>query len=131
WPVCVLVGGSLSGHYGPGWPGAARRWLYRHCAGKLVTVELIAIAVLLLVYLLQRLVRSGTIPHRARRQWRVALAHVRRAPWWVLGVMAVLTVVSLASRGLILPALACVVAVAPPFAVMLLGVIARLHGRGV
>src|SRR3989441_4453498 len=80
-------------HYVPDWHDAARVWLHRHRAGELVTVELIALAVLLLVYLLQRLVRSGTIPHRARRQWRVALAHVRRAPWWVLGVMAVLTVV--------------------------------------
>ena len=57
----------------------------------------------------------------------VALAHVRRAPWWVLGVMAVLTVVSLASRALILPALAWGVAVAPPFAVMFFGALALLH----
>src|SRR5207245_6946255 len=115
-------------HYVPDWHDAARVWLHRHRAGELVTVELIALAVLLLVYLLQRLVRSGTIPHRARRQWRVALAHVRRAPWWVLGVMAVLTVVSLASRALILPALAWGVAVAPPFAVMFFGALALLAG---
>ena len=127
WPVFVLLGGALFVHYVPDWHDAARVWLHRHRAGELVTVELIALAVLLLVYLLQRLVRSGTIPHRARRQWRVALAHVRRAPWWVLGVMAVLTVVSLASRALILPALAWGVAVAPPFAVMFFGALALLH----
>jgi len=127
WPVFVLLGGALFVHYVPDWHDAARVWLHRHRAGELVTVELIALAVLLLVYLLQRLVRSGTIPHRARRQWRVALAHVRRAPWWVLGVMAVLTVVSLASRALILPALAWGVVVAPPFAVMFFGALALLH----
>src|SRR2546422_11465790 len=41
--------------------------------------------------------------------------------------MAVLTVVSLASRALILPALAWGVVVAPPFAVMFFGALALLH----
>src|SRR5256886_15778658 len=41
--------------------------------------------------------------------------------------MAVLTVVSLASRALILPALAWGVAVAPPFAAMFFGALALLH----
>src|SRR5256886_4006479 len=127
WPVFVLLGGALFVHYVPDWHDAARVWLHRHRAGELVTVELIALGALLVVYLLQRLVRSGTIPHRVRRQWRVAWAHVRRAPRWVLGVMAVLTVVSLASRALILPALAWGAVAAPPFAVMFFGALALLH----
>jgi len=48
WPVFVLLGGALFVHYVPDWHDAARVWLHRHRAGELVTVELIALAVLLL-----------------------------------------------------------------------------------
>ena len=82
---------------------------------------------LLAVYLLQRLVRSGMIRHRVRRQWRVALAHVRRAPWWVLGAGGLLTVVSVAARALVLPALAWGLHGRPPFAQMFYGALALLH----
>jgi len=74
--------------------------------GELVTLEITVLLILVTVYLLQRLARSGFVSHRVRRQWRVAWAHVRRAPRWALGAGALLTVVSLAARALILPALA-------------------------
>src|SRR5437763_7199102 len=65
--------------------------------------------------------------HRVRRQWRVALAHVRRAPRWVLGAGALLTVVSVAARALILPALAWGMAGRPPFSQMFFGALALIH----
>ncbi len=127
WPVFVLVAGALFAYYVPDWHDAARQWLSRHRAGELVLVEIVALAVLVTGYLLQRLVRSGMIRHRVRRQWRVAWAHVRRAPWWVLGAEGLLTVVSVAARALILPGLAWGMADRPPFAAMFYGALALIH----
>jgi len=127
WPVFLLLAGALVAFYVPDWHSAASAWLRRHRARELVMVELTALATLLAVYLLQRLVRSGMIRHRVRRQWRVAWAHVRRAPWWVLGAGGLLTVVSLASRALVLPALAWGLPDRPPFAQMFYGALALLH----
>src|SRR5436309_8616281 len=94
WPVFLIAGAALFAYYVPDWRDAAATWLRRHRAGELVTIEIIALVVLLTIYLLKRLALSGMIRHRVRRQWRVAWAHVRRAPWWVLGAGALLTVVS-------------------------------------
>src|SRR5438094_5252272 len=127
WPVFLLVGATLFAYYVPDWRDAARTWLHRHRAGELVTVEIIALVVLVTVYLLQRLARAGFIRHRVRRQWRVAWAHVRRAPRWALGAGAVLTVVSIVARALILPALAWGMPGRPPFAQMFYGALALLH----
>src|SRR6266568_7034548 len=127
WPVFLLVGAALFGYYVPDWQDAARSWLRRHRAGELVTVEIIALVVLVTVYLLQRLARAGFIRHRVRRQWRVAWAHVRRAPRWALGAGALLTVVSLAARALILPALVWGLPDRPPLAQMFFGALALLH----
>jgi uncharacterized membrane protein YbhN (UPF0104 family) len=127
WPVFLLVAGALFVYYVPDWHDAARQWLGRHRAGELVLVEVVALAVLVAVYLLQRLVRSGMIRQRVRRQWRVAWAHVRRAPWWVLGAEGLLTVVSVAARALILPGLAWGMPDRPPFAQMFYGALALIH----
>ncbi|HYK83351.1 MAG TPA: lysylphosphatidylglycerol synthase transmembrane domain-containing protein [Gemmatimonadales bacterium] len=127
WPVFLFAAGALFAYYVPDWRDAARAWLHRHRAGELLTVEIIALLVLLTIYLLQRLTRSGMIRHRVRRQWRVAWAHVRRAPWWVLLVGALLTVVSVAARALILPALAWGLPARPPFSRMFFGALALLH----
>src|SRR5881398_3487174 len=127
WPVFVIAAAALVAYYVPDWRDAARIWLHRHRAGELVTVEIVALIALLTIYLLQRLVRSGMVRHRVRRQWRVAWAHVRRAPWWVLGAGGLLTVVSLASRALVLPALAWGLPDRPPFAQMFYGALALLH----
>lgn len=127
WPVFGLVAIAIGIYYIPDWGEAASRWLGRNLARDLLTLELAVLAVLVVVYGLQRLVRAGRIRHRVRRQWRVALGHVRRAPWWVLGVGAVLTVVSLAARALVLPALVLGQAEAPPFDVMFFGALALLH----
>ena len=127
WPVFGLVAIAIGIYYIPDWGEAASGWLGRNLARDLLTLELAVLAVLVVVYGLQRLVRAGRIRHRVRRQWRVALAHVRRAPWWVLGVGALLTVVSLAARALVLPALVLGQAEAPPFDVMFFGALALLH----
>jgi uncharacterized membrane protein YbhN (UPF0104 family) len=127
WPVFGLVAIAIGIYYIPDWGEAASRWLGRNLARDLLTLELAVLAVLVVVYGLQRLVRAGRIRHRVRRQWRVALAHVRRAPWWVLGVGALLTVVSLAARALVLPALVLGQAETPPFDVMFFGALALLH----
>ncbi len=127
WPVFALVAPALFVYYVPDWHDAARAWLHRHRAGELLTIELVVLFVLFAVYLLQRLVRSGMIRHRVRRQWRVAWAHVRRAPWWVLGAGALLTAVSVAARALILPALAWGEATRPPFLQMFFGALALIH----
>jgi uncharacterized membrane protein YbhN (UPF0104 family) len=127
WPVFMLLGAALVAYYVPDWRAEAGRWLRRHRAGELVTIELIALLILALIYLLQRLVRSGTIRHRVRRQWRVALAHVQRAPWWLLGAGALLTVVSIAARALILPALAFGEPRRPSFGRMFFGALTLLH----
>jgi uncharacterized membrane protein YbhN (UPF0104 family) len=92
-----------------------------------VTIEIIALLVLLTIYLLQRLARAGFVRHRVRRQWRVAWAHVRRAPRWALGAGALLTVISIASRVLILPALTWGMSDPPPFSDMFFGALALLH----
>src|SRR5438105_4246889 len=127
WPVFLLAGAALFAYYVPDWRDAARTWLHRHRAGELVTVEIIALIVLVTAYLLQRLARAGFIRHRVRRQWRVAWAHVRRAPRWALGAGALLTVVSIVARALILPALAWGMPGRPPFAEMFYGALALLH----
>src|SRR5919197_2695094 len=127
WPVFLLAAGALFVYYVPDWRDAAHAWLRRHRAGELLGIEVIALVALLTVYLLQRLVRSGAIRHRVRRQWRVAWAHVRRAPWWVLGAGALLTVASVAARALILPALAWGGKGHPPFAQMFYGALALIH----
>jgi uncharacterized membrane protein YbhN (UPF0104 family) len=127
WPVFGLVIGALAIHYIPDWGAFASRWLGHNLARDLLTIELVALAALLAIYGLQRMVRAGTIRHRVRRQWRVALAHVRRAPSWVLGGGALLTVVSFAARALILPALVWGHPGAPPLSMMFFGALALIH----
>jgi len=127
WPVFVIAAAALVAYYVPDWQGAASTWLQHHRAGELVTIEITVLLVLVTAYLLQRLARSGFVSHRVRRQWRVALAHVRRAPRWALAVGALLTVVSLAARALILPALAWGMLEHPPFPQMFFGALALLH----
>src|SRR5213592_4268848 len=124
WPVFVLAAGAMVAYYVPDWRDAARVWLRHHRAGELVTLEITVLLILVTVYLLQRLARSGFVSHRVRRQWRVAWAHVRRAPRWALGAGALLTVVSLAARALILPALAWGLPDGPPFGQMFFGALA-------
>jgi uncharacterized membrane protein YbhN (UPF0104 family) len=126
WPVFLLMLGTLVLHYVPDWKATAEQWLRRHLASDLVTIELVVLGVLVAIYLVQRFVKAGAIRHRVRRQWRVALAHVRRAPLWVQAVNAVLTAVSLAARALVLPALAWGMADAPPLATMFFGTLALL-----
>lgn len=126
WPVFLLMLLSLLLHYVPDWKSAAQAWLRRHVAGDLLVIEFAALAVLLVIYLTQRLVRAGAIRHRVRRQWRVALAHVRRAPLWAQAVNAVLTAISLAARALVLPALAWGMPDAPPFGQMFFGSLALI-----
>jgi uncharacterized membrane protein YbhN (UPF0104 family) len=126
WPVFLLMLLSLLLHYVPDWKSAAQTWLRRHVAGDLLVIEFAALAVLLVIYLTQRLVKAGAIRHRVRRQWRVALAHVRRAPLWAQAVNAVLTAVSLAARALVLPALAWGMPGAPAFGQMFFGSLALL-----
>src|SRR3954469_8800817 len=127
WPVFGAVAIALAAYYVPDWSEAIDRFLTHSLARDLLGIELVVLVVLVVIWTLQRLVRPGAIRHRVRRQWRVALAHVRRAPWWVLFVGALLTVISLAARALILPALAWGHPDAPPFSVMLFGSLALLH----
>ncbi|HXG97497.1 MAG TPA: lysylphosphatidylglycerol synthase transmembrane domain-containing protein [Gemmatimonadales bacterium] len=127
WPVFGIVAVALAAYYVPDWSAAADRFLTHSLARDLLGIELIALVALLVVWTLQRLVRPGAIRHRVRRQWRVALAHVRRAPWWVLFGGALLTVISLAARALILPALVWGHPDAPSFGVMFFGSLALLH----
>ncbi|HEV8399331.1 MAG TPA: lysylphosphatidylglycerol synthase transmembrane domain-containing protein [Gemmatimonadales bacterium] len=127
WPVFGLIVVWLGVHYLPDWSARAGRWLSHSLARDLLTIEIVTLVVLLVTYGLQRLVRAGAIRHRVRRQWRVALAHVRRAPWWALGVGAALTFVSLTARALILPALVWGMPNAPPFAEMFFGALALLQ----
>ncbi|HET8712875.1 MAG TPA: lysylphosphatidylglycerol synthase transmembrane domain-containing protein [Gemmatimonadales bacterium] len=127
WPVFGVVAIALAAYYIPDWSEAVERFLTHSLARELLAIELLALVVLIVIWALQRLVRAGAIRHRVRRQWRVALAHVRRAPWWVLFAGALLTAISLAARALILPALAWGHPDAPPFAVMFFGSLALLH----
>ncbi|MGH7530802.1 MAG: lysylphosphatidylglycerol synthase transmembrane domain-containing protein [Gemmatimonadales bacterium] len=127
WPVFGLVAVALAVYYIPDWSAAASLWLERNLARDLLLLEIAALIALLAIWGLQRLVRAGAIRHRVRRQWRVALAHVRRARWWVLVAGALLTVVSLAARALMLPALAWGLPGAPPLDVMFFGALALLH----
>jgi uncharacterized membrane protein YbhN (UPF0104 family) len=126
WPVFLLMALAVAVHYVPDWKTAAETWLRRHLAADLVAIELVVLGLLVLIYLIQRFLKTGTVRHRVRRQWRVAWAHVRRAPGWVLALNAVLTAVSLASRALVLPALAWGLPHAPPFGQMFFGSLALL-----
>src|SRR2546422_5931816 len=47
WPVFLIVGAALFAYYVPDWRDAAHTWLRRHRAGELVTIEIIALVVLL------------------------------------------------------------------------------------
>lgn len=127
WPVFGAVAIALAAYYVPDWSEAVGRFLTHNLARDLLAIELVALLVLIIVWALQRLVRAGAVRHRVRRQWRVALAHVRRAPWWVLFAGALLTAISLAARALILPALVWGHPDAPPFALMFFGSLALLH----
>src|SRR2546427_4636913 len=82
WPVFVLAAGALIAYYVPDWRDAARIWLRHHRAGELVTLEITVLLILVTVYLLQRLARSGFVSHRVRRQWRGAGGDARRPPPW-------------------------------------------------
>jgi uncharacterized membrane protein YbhN (UPF0104 family) len=127
WPTFILMAVVLGVHFVPDWGDAARAWLSRHDAGDLLLLQLVVLAALVAIWLLQRLVRAGTIRHRVRRQWRVALAHVRRAPWWVLVVGAVCTAGSFAARALVLPVLAIGMTNAPDVGTTFYGSLALLH----
>lgn len=127
WPVFALLAVALVAYYVPDWQGEARRWLHRHRAGELLAIEFTALLVLGAIYFLQRMARAGRIRHRVRRQWRVALAHVRRAPLWALGLGMVLTAVSIAARALILPALAWGMRGGPTFGQMFFGSLTMIH----
>ncbi|PYO69185.1 MAG: hypothetical protein DMD37_04395 [Gemmatimonadetes bacterium] len=126
WPVFAIMAVGLAVHYVPDWRHEAQHWLRHHLAADLVLIEFIVLAVLIVIYAVQRYVKTGTFRHRVRRQWRVALAHVRRAPWWVMALNALLTAVSLVSRALILPALAVGATPRPRFATMVFGALAML-----
>jgi uncharacterized membrane protein YbhN (UPF0104 family) len=126
WPVFLVMGLVLAVHYIPDWKARTETWLRHHIAADLVFVELVVLIVLIVVWFLQRSIRSGAIRHRVRRQWRVAWAHVRRAPVWAMLANAGLTAVSLAARGLVLPALAWGMRDAPPFLEMFFGSLAML-----
>jgi uncharacterized membrane protein YbhN (UPF0104 family) len=127
WPVFGVVATWMLLHYVPDWRFQAGVWLRHHRAGELVTIELAALAVLIVIYLLQRLTRAGRVRHRVRRQWRVAWAHVRRGPRWMLLVGAVLTALSVAARALILPALALGDPGEPGFQRMFFGALVLIH----
>ena len=126
WPMFIVMAVVLAVHFVPDWGAAARSWLDRHDASDLLVVQAVVLVGLVVVFLLQRLARAGMFRHRVRRQWRVALAHVRRAPWWVLFVGALCTGGSFAARALVLPALA-MGPDAPPFTTMFYGSLALLH----
>lgn len=127
WPVFGMVALALAAYYVPDWSEAIDRFLTHSLARDLLGIELVVLVVLVVIWTLQQLVRPGAIRHRVRRQWRVALAHVRRAPRWVLFLGALLTVISLGARALILPALAWGQPDAPPFSVTFFGSLALLH----
>ena len=127
WPVFIIMTVILAIHFVPDWGAAARQWLAGHDASDLLVLQGVVLAVLIAIYLLQRMTKSGMIRHRVRRQWRVALAHVRRAPWWVLVVGGLCTGGSFAARALVLPALAIGMPDAPPFGTMFYGSLALLH----
>lgn len=127
WPVFGVVAVWMVLHYVPDWQLQGRLWLRHHRAGELVTIELAALAVLIVIYLLQRLTRAGRLRHRVRRQWRVAWAHVRRGPRWMLLLGALLTAASVAARALILPALALGDPADPGFATMFFGALVLIH----
>ena len=126
WPVFLVMAAGLALYYIPDWESLAARWLRHHLAADLVAIELAVLLVLLAIYLIRKVVRGGTIRHRVKRQWRVAWAHVRRAPWWVMAGNAALTAVSLAARAAILPALAFGMPDAPDFSQMFFGALALL-----
>lgn len=126
WPVFLLMALGLAAHYVPDWGLRVRHWLRHHIAADLILVEFIALAVLLVIWSIQRFVRAGGIRHRVRRQWRVALAHVRRAPPWVMAANALLTVVSLAARAAVLPALAWGLPDPPAVSEMFFGALALI-----
>lgn len=127
WPMFITMAVILAIHFVPDWGAAARHWLERHDASDLLLLQGAVLAVLIVIYLLQRMTKSGMIRHRVRRQWRVALAHVRRAPWWVLVVGGLCTGGSFAARALVLPALSIGMPDAPPFGMMFYGSLALLH----
>src|SRR3989449_1876768 len=80
WPGFLIAAASLIAYYGPDWQNAARAWLRHHRAAELVTIEITVLLILVTVYLLQRLARSGFVSHRVRRQWRGAGARRRPPP---------------------------------------------------
>ena len=127
WPVFGISAVWMVLHYVPDWHIQGAAWLRHHRAGELVTIELAALAVLLVIYLLQRLTRAGRLRHRVRRQWRVAWAHVRRGPRWMLFLGALLTAASVAARALILPALALGNPADPGFGTMFFGALVLIH----
>src|SRR5256885_7714237 len=96
WPVFGAVAIALAAYYVPDWSQAIDRFLTHSLARDLLGIELVVLVVLVVIWTLQRLVRPGAIRHRVRRQWRVALAHARRARGWGLVAGALLTAIRLA-----------------------------------
>src|SRR5579859_178201 len=54
WPVFVLMALGLAVHYVPDWGLQVKIWLKRHLAADLVVIELIVLAVLVAIYIIQR-----------------------------------------------------------------------------
>src|SRR5204862_6152178 len=69
WPVFVISAAALVAYYVPDWRDAGRIWLHRHRGGEMVTGEIVALHVLLVIYLLPRLVRSCMVRDRVHCQW--------------------------------------------------------------
>src|SRR5204863_7932144 len=72
WPVFVIAAAALVAYYVPDWRDAARIWLHRHRAGDVVTVEILASPVLLIICLLLLRFRAWLVLHPVRRPWRVS-----------------------------------------------------------
>lgn len=127
WPAVVLLLGATFWYFGLDWAAAGARWLGGHpVSGTLLLAGVVLLSVATL-WLARRRGRPFGLPHRVVRQWRVALAHVRRSPWWVLVLGALLTILSVGARAAILPALLLGVPGRPPVAEMWFGAIAMLH----
>jgi uncharacterized membrane protein YbhN (UPF0104 family) len=127
WPAIALLIAGTFWYFGKDWVNAITAWFAAHPITGLA-IAAGAIAFLFVArWIARRRGRVFGLRHRVIRQWRVALAHVRRSPWWVVLSSALLTLVSVGARAAILPVLLLGIPGRPPLLDMFFGAVAMLH----
>jgi uncharacterized membrane protein YbhN (UPF0104 family) len=127
WPVIIVAAGWLAWRYAPAWWLSVGPRLATAAEQAWPWVALVAL-VSVVVWVYAQRVASPVVRH-LQRPVRRALVYWRRTPTWPLVASIPLSLLNLATRVAILPALALTLAVPPELGPMMLGSFALLYSQ--